>query len=424
MSKLLRLFKGVKKLSFLIFVFALVIGSFDFVFAYSVKTEINFFYSLTCPHCAKERVFLEKLEKKYPELEVKRFPLSKKENINLLLEFYEKYNVPSENQGFVPISFIGGRYFLGFNEKIAQDIESYVLQFIEENSSEEQPSESSEGQSLSERPSEEQLSEKEQTEKELPSSKIELAGSLEKKIKLPILGEINPKKFSIPVLAVVLGFFDGFNVCSLGALVLILGIVLALKSRSKILLSGGVFILTTGIIYGILIFLWHRIFLALSFYLRKMEILIGILAIFGAVYFLREFLKFRKKGVVCEFGGVSQKISQRFQKVFEKKAGILTLLGTVFLFASIITVVEFPCSAALPVIFAGVLSEAKISAFLSFLYIGIFLIFYLLDEILVFLISVLTLKIWVASPKFVTFLNLIASGVLFFLGIYYLFGLA
>jgi len=107
----------------------------------------------------------------------------------------------------------------------------------------------------------------------------------------------------LPILAVILGFFDGLNVCSLGALVLILGMVLALKSRKKILILGGIFILTTGIIYGILMILWHQLFLVLSPYLRKMEILIGALAILGGIHFLKEFLKFRKKGPVCGFGG-------------------------------------------------------------------------------------------------------------------------
>jgi len=365
-----------------------------FVFAQK-DIEINFFYSLTCPHCAKEKIFLEKLEQKYPEIEIKKLPLSERKNIELLKEFYENYKVPSQIQGYVPITFIGEKYFLGFNEKIGQDIENYVLQ--------EQPLQ------------EQQLPE--------PTKEIVTPTTLEEKIEIPILGEINPKKFSLPILAIILGFFDGFNACSLGALVLILGIVLALKSRSRILILGGTFILTTGIIYGILIILWHQLFLALSPFLRKTEILIGALAILGGIYFLREFLKFKKRGPVCEFGGISQKLSQKFQKVSEKRVGILALIGAVFLFAAIITIVEFPCSAVLPVIFAGILTQAKVSIFLSFLYVGIFVLFYLLDEILVFLIAVFTMRLWIASPKFVTFLNLVASIMLFFLGIYYLVGL-
>ena len=390
-----------KKIFFSLLLLSLILGSFNFAFAQE-KIEIDFFYSLTCPHCAKEKIFLEKLKGKYPEIEIKKFPLSERKNMELLQEFYQRYKVPQRIQGFVPISFIRERYFLGFSEKIGQEIENYILQFIKEAPPEEKP-----------------------LEEELPEPTEEIVSPtpLEKKIEIPFIGKINPERFSLPVLAMILGFFDGFNVCSLGALVLILGIVLALKSRKKILILGGVFILTTGIIYGILIILWHKIFTLLSPYLRGMEILIGTLAVFGGIHFLREFLKSKKAGPVCKFGGISENLSQRVQEAFEKKLGIIALTGVVFSFAAIITIVEFPCSAVLPVIFAGILTEAKISTLLSLLYIGIFLIFYLLDEIIVFLTAVFTMKLWIVSPKFVTFLNLVASIMLFFLGIYYLVGL-
>ena len=237
------------------------------------------------------------------------------------------------------------------------------------------------------------------------------------------MGEIDVSKFSLPVIAVILGFFDGFNVCSLGALVLILGLVLALRSKAKILILGGIYILITGIVYGILIFLWHQIFVVLFPYLRKMEIVIGILAIAGGGYFLKEFLKFRKRGPVCGFGGISEKLSKRVQEIFEEKKGIIALILAVLFFAATVTIIEFPCSAILPVLFAGILAEARLPFLLTSLYISIFIIFYLLDEIIVFLISVFTMKLWIASPKFVTFLNLFAAIMLFFLGFYYLFGL-
>ncbi len=380
-----------KKWIFGIFILFSILSNFNLVFAQNEKIEIYFFYSATCPHCTKEKIFLEELEEKYPQIEVKKLDLFERKNVELLKRFYRDYKVPAEIQGYVPITFIKERYFFGFDEEIGQSIENYTLRLIQEVPPEKQ-------------------------EKEITTS-------LEEKIKLPILGEIDVSKFSLPGLAVILGFFDGFNVCSLGALVLILGLVLALKQKSKILILGSIFILTTGIIYGILIFLWHKIFGALSFYLRGMEILIGILAIFGSIHFLREFSKFRKRGPVCEFGGVSQKLSQKTQKAFEQKKGILALVGVVFSFAAIVTIVEFPCSAVLPVIFAGILTQAQISVFLSLLYILLYLTFYLLDEIILFLVSVFTLKLWIASPKFVTFLNLAASIVLFFLGIHYLLGL-
>jgi len=222
---------------------------------------------------------------------------------------------------------------------------------------------------------------------------------------------------------VVLGVFDGFNVCSLGALVLILGIVLAFRSKRKTLVLGIIFILTTAMIYGLLIFVWHQVFTVFSLYLRKMELVIGFLGIIGGIYFIREFFIARKKGAACEFGGITNKMAQRFQQKFFKATGILTLVGLVFAFAAMVTIIEFPCSAVLPVFFASILSSANLSLPLTLLYIGIFLAFYLLDEIIVFLIAVFTMKIWITSPKFVTWLNLAAAAVLLLLGSYYIFGL-
>lgn len=366
--------------SFLISIFLL--ANFNPLFAQE-KVEVNFFTSPTCPHCAKAKVFLENLVKKHPQIEIREFSFS--ENVELLKEFYQNHKVPPETQGYVPITFINEDYFLGFDEKISQDIENHILGLAEEK----------------------------------PITK----STEEREISLPILGQINLSNFSLPALAVILGFFDGFNVCSLGALILILGLVLAFRSKRKILIFGGIFILTTALVYGALIFLWHQLFSSLSLYLRKMEIIIGILALAGGGYFLKEFIKIRKRGLTCSFAGISQKMSQKIQKILKKRVHIFASILATFLFASVITLVEFPCSAVLPVLFAGILTKANLSLSVSLAYIILFLLFYTLDEIIVFLVSFFTLKIWIVSPKFITFLNLAAALLLFLLGFYYLFGL-
>lgn len=397
-----------KKLIFSFSILIIMFGSFIVVFAQE-KIEVSFFFSTTCPFCAKEKAFLEDLEEKYSQIEVKKFNTSEKKNAELLEELYRGYRVPSELRGFVPITFIGEQVFLGFSEEIGSKIENHILALIKKI-----PAES---------PTEKPVGPGESVGPEKPSPDIVSPITPEGKTHLPIIGEINISDYSLPALAVVLGFFDGFNVCSLGALVLILGLVLAFKSRGKILVLGGVFILTTAVVYGILIFLWHQLFSVLSPHIKKMEIVIGVLTLAGGGYFLREFLKFKKRGPVCEYDSVSQRFSRKVQGVFEKKANVLVIIGAIFLFAAMITIIEFPCSAVLPVLFAGILSKAHLSTSLSLFYIGLFLFFYLLDEIIIFLVSVFTLKLWIASPKFTTFLYLIAAIVLFFLGFYYLVGL-
>jgi len=344
------------------------------------KPIIHFFWSAGCPYCLKEKAFLGELEKKYPQVEIKQYEFSK--NIELVKEFYKNYEVPSREQGFVPIIFTSERYFVGFSEEISKEIENCLQECLGK----------------------------------------EVVPAVQE-IKIPFFGQIDTKKLSIPALAVILGTLDGFNICSLGALVLILGLVLALRSKRKILIFGGIFILATVIVYGILIFLWHQLFVFVAPYIRKMELLIGLLALVSAVYFFKEFLKIRKGKVVCQFGGISENLARKIQKIFERKSSIFALIGAVILFAAIVTVIEFPCTAFFPVLFTGILAEAKIPMLLSLFYIGLYILFYMLDEIIILLITVFTLKIWVASPKFITIIDLIASILLFFLGFYYLFGL-
>ncbi len=347
---------------------------------------INFFFSPACLHCTEEEGFLDDLEKEYPEAVINRYDLFDRENLETLRAFYAEYNVKNREQGRVPANFFGEDYVIGYNDALAQRLTEYVKTGITTSSDN---------------------------------------GTSSDKIFLPIIGEINPAKYSLPVLAIVLGFFDGFNVCSLGALVLILGLVLVLKSRRKILIFGGVFILATAIVYGLLIVLWFQLFTILAPYLKIMQILIGLLGIGGGVYFFKEFLKFKKYGPTCEIqksNGLMARFTEKMKKRLDKESGALLLVLTILLFAAIITIVEFPCSAAVPVIFAGILSQAGLPGWQYLSYIALFILFYMLDEIIIFLIAFFTLNLKITSNKFTTWIALIEAIVLFALGLYYLFG--
>ncbi len=374
-----------KKLFFLVLILPLLSGNFVFAqseFAQSEqdKIEIVFFWSQGCPHCATGKIFLAGLQERYPEIEIKQYEFSK--NIELAKELYQTYGVSSRKQGLVPLTFTPERYFVGFSEQVGKEIERCIEECLGETA---------------------------------------ISTGRGREIKIPILGEINVEDFSIPALAVILGTLDGFNICSLGALVLILGLVFTLKSKRKILIFGGIFILTTVFVYGLLIFLWHQLFVFLAPFIKRMELLIGFLALVGAIYFFREFLKSKRGAAVCQFSGISEKLSKKIQKIFEGKTGVLTLIGAIFLFAAIVTIIEFPCTAFFPVLFAGILAESNIPLSLAVIYIGLYALFYMIDEIIVLFIAVFTMKVWIASPKFVTILNLLASILLFLLGLYYFF---
>ncbi|MFA5420527.1 MAG: hypothetical protein WC280_00670 [Patescibacteria group bacterium] len=337
--------------------------------------QVNFFGSPTCPHCVNEKYFLKDLKNETPNLIVNEYEIANESE--LINSFYKEYNVPKNQQGLVPVTFIGDKYFLGFNDNIGEDIVAHIngLESKSDNSS----------------------------------------------IKIPFFGEVDLLSLSLPVLAIVLGIVDGFNVCSLGALVIILGLVMVLGSRKRILLLGGLFVLITGITYGLLMLLWHQLFTFISPYIKSMEILIGILSILGGAYLLREFIKSCKQGPTCSSGGILARLSPKVEKMFSTKKNIAVLAGVVGLFALIVTIIEFPCSAVLPMLFTGILVESGISMNTSLLYIGIFLLFYMLDEIIIFLVAFFTMKLKIVSPRFIIFFNLLAAIIFLFLGAFYLY---
>lgn len=338
------------------------------------KIEILFFSSQTCPHCSAEKEFLKKIEEKYSYITVKEYDFS--ENLDLLENLYEEYEVAKGQRGLVPATFIDAKFFLGFNESIGQEIEKQI-QGIE-------------------------------------SEDLSLI------IKIPFIGEVDAYQYSLPALAVILGIIDGFNVCSLGALVIILGLVMVLRSRKRILILGGTFILVTALTYGFLIFLWHQFFTLISPYVKSMEVLIALLSIAGGIYLLREFIKSMREGPTCSSGGIIARLSPKVEKIFSNKRNILILFGVVVLFALAITIIEFPCSAFLPMLFASLLAESQLSLGLSISYMALFILFYMLDEIIIFLIAFFTLKIKIVSPKFINFFNLLAALIFLFLGFLYL----
>ncbi|MDD2913049.1 MAG: hypothetical protein PHH17_00515 [Candidatus Pacebacteria bacterium] len=241
-------------------------------------------------------------------------------------------------------------------------------------------------------------------------------------INLPFLGEVNLFQFSLPVLSIVLGTIDGLNVCSIGALVLILSIVLVFKKRSSILFFGGLFLFVVSIVYGILVMFWYQVFSFILPFFTYMRAAISAISFFGGIYFFKEFLRLRK-GLTCTMSNnkLVEKTVKHLQESFSSKKSFFALVLSVIFFAAVVTIIEFPCSAAIPVVFTSILAEKGVGILGYLFYILLYLFFYLLDEIVVFLVAVFTKKIWFREGKFITYATLAGSLVLFFIAYYYAF---
>ena len=157
--------------------------------------------------------YVECLSNSFISFVLYAYDFNKKE-AKLFLETADKEGIDHDKLG-VPATFVDGQHFIGFqsDKTTGKQIESAIISFLEKNG-EVQP--------------------------------VEAETNI---ITLPLLGEINPAEYSLPSLAIVLGFIDGFNPCAMWVLTFLLSILLYAKSRKKMLLIGSVFVLTSGLIY-------------------------------------------------------------------------------------------------------------------------------------------------------------------------------
>ena len=346
---------------------------------------LHFFWMEGCPFCEQQKIFLQELKEEYPTLQIRDYSIPNSTNEQILQEMINLHPEARRYLGIVPITFLGDNFFLGFNPEIEKQIRDRVAFYYGD---------------IATIPE--------------PENRV---------FDVPFIGVINIENWSLVALAIIIGAVDGFNVCSLGALVLILSLVLTFKSRKLTLILGGSFILITVAVYGVLMFAWHQLFLVFSPYLFLMRLIIGTISLLGGLYLIRQFFRSWKKGPVCESqeNKIIRIARNKLEEVFQKKGGILPLLTAITLFALIITIVEFPCTAVFPLIFTGILAGANLSTMAALPYILIYLFVYMLDELAIFLIAVLTRNIWIASPKFMNILSIIGATLLFFISYYYFF---
>ena len=390
---------------------------------------IDIFTLPTCHYCHSAKDYLENLQQQLQEEENITFTINDYhigQYADKVQRYYEEYNVRQSQQWRVPAIFLWENFFLWFNENIAKQIKNYFIELkpIQEISpdpesnhdieSENQETSNTEESNIEESITEISSDPESNHDIESENQEISLMESI------PFLWEVDVLSFSLPILAITLGIIDGFNVCSLSALIMILWLVMVFKSRKKIILLGGTFLLTTAVMYGILIFIWHQFFSYISPFINHMSVVIGFLALIWGIYLLKEFYSAYKHGPICSSNNLMSRLAPKMNRAFQNTTNWWALVGVVFIFAIVITIIEFPCSAFLPAIFTGILVDAGIPFYTSLWYMLLYMLMYLSAEIIIFTIAVVTLQIKIISPKFIIFFNLLAALIFIWIWLYYL----
>ena len=98
----------------------------------------------------------------------------------------------------------------------------------------------------------------------------------------------------------------------------------------------------------------------------------------------------------------------------------MAIFGIIALAISV-NLVELACSAGLPLIFTQILALNDLSTFEYVTYMLIYILFFLIDDIVVFVIAMLTLNIKGISSKYGKYSHLIGGIIMILIGILMIF---
>src|SRR5690606_27579838 len=181
--------------------------------------SLRFFWGVGCPHCEHAKSFVAELERSDASLHVERWEVRQSE------EGRRRFVATMRRLGAeavgIPTFVVERQYVVGFQRGTT---EAQVRRMID-------AARSGGG-----------------------------APDAAHTIDLPLVGEVNAQAMSLPALTIVVGLLDGINPCAIWVLLVLLGILMHVRSRPRLLLFGGTFVLMSGVVYFAFMTAWSWFF--------------------------------------------------------------------------------------------------------------------------------------------------------------------
>lgn len=410
--------------------------------AIAQDSEVNlyFFWSKSCPHCAKEKEFLQEIEPDYPNLKIHDFEVGVAQNSLLLRTIGEKLKVET---GGVPITIIGRDYFVGYyNDEITGKT---IINLYEKYAKEGDPDlvgaiirelegvQNTPTVTVIPSPTPTTAATNSDTATASPTSSptptlifnfvegdsIDKSIQIPDEIDVPFLGSINIKDLSLPVITIVLGALDGFNPCAMWTLLFLINLLLGMHDKKRRWILGTTFIAASAFVYFLFMAAWLNILLFVGFIIW-VRILIGLVALGGGSYNIREYFVNKDSG--CKVTG-----NEKRRAVFDKLRSItqqkhfLVALGGIILLAFAVNLVELICSTGLPVIFTQILTLSNLAPWQYYMYMLLYIFIFMLDDLFVFFTAMVTLEMTGLSTKYARYSHLIGGILMIIIGILIIF---
>ena len=383
----------------------IIISLFIFLIPFNVdasnKIDLYLFHSKTCPHCKEEIKYLEELKKEKSNVFIHLYEVTENKENSKLLKTIQ--NIMDEETNYVPFTIIGNKVYVGFSNNTKLKIENTIKSYEKESDKYIDVVDGIINNTIT----------KDNYKEKTKEKNVKVSNN----VSIPFLGEVNPKKVSLPLIAVIIGLVDGFNPCAMWVLVFLISMLLNMKNKKRMWALGLTFLITSAAIYLLFMVAWLNIVVSITG-IRWIQILIALVALIGAFINFKSYYEERQKDNGCAVvdDKKRKKIFSRIKKFTGEKSFILAMIGVIALAISV-NLVELACSAGLPLLFTQILALNNLSNYESIMYIFIYIFFFLIDDLIVFVLAMITLKVTGVTTKYTKYTHLIGGLIMFLIGL-------
>ncbi|MBR5662871.1 MAG: hypothetical protein IKX00_04375 [Bacilli bacterium] len=365
----------------------------------SFNETIYLFYGKECPHCEGLIKYLNQLlkDEKYKDVKLEKYEVwYSEENSNKMDEVGKVLHTSASG---VPFFIIGTNSIIGYDTPMNEEFKTLIDFYY--------------GKKYYD-PAGDYLHKTDTSKYE----KLHYEKENKNEYKVPLLGKVNAKNVSLLLVSIIIGAVDGFNPCAMWILLFLLSLLISTKDRKKMWLLGLTFILTSGIVYLLFMVSWLNV----AKYTSKIifiRYLIGIFAlIFGLINVYRYLKSLKEKDVGCDVTNASKKrkIMNKIRNILTENKLLFAVLG-IMLLAISVNLIELLCSLGLPVMYTEMLGLNNLSTFEYGIYLFIYILFFLIDDLVIFFIAMKTLKIKGISNKYMKYSHLIGGVIMLIIGI-------
>ena len=360
--------------------------------------DIEVFVRSGCPHCAKAELFLQALKWERPELKILIHDVSQEPAA------LERLQLLSKSHGIgtlsVPAFQVGGQLIIGYSDEITtgQLIRGALIQA--QTMKNQDASGSCEArQSMSCEAGE-----------EVPAQPT-------KPFVLDFFGrKLSLDEAGLPLFTLAMGLLDGFNPCSMWVLILMISLLAPMNNRRRMFAIAGTFVAVEGLAYFIFMAAWMNLFLLIGLS-RLSEIVIAAIALLAGMINLKDFWFYGRGFSLSIPDAAKPDIYAGIRRILQAQNLTGALIGAVVL-AVLVQIVEFMCTSGFPALYTRILTLRQLDSMSYYGYLLLYNAAYMLDDVIILSIGVITLSQRRLQEKEGRWLKLISGLVMVGLAVY------